>query len=123
MKIISTNNCDNSPKNNFIETYSIHLLTKNLKELQLTSASSISIILPGGLEIDNLIDLKKWDLEVDTVLPVAAASHGKQAFFLALLTQENKERYLTIYYEFKTFKADKINKVIVFEGDMVNRIS
>ncbi|MGX7204397.1 hypothetical protein [Enterococcus pingfangensis] len=122
MKIVTNNNCNNSPKNKFIEIYSINLLTKNLTELQLDSTSHISIILPDGKEIKNLADIEKWSVEAETVTSIASVSHGKQAFFLALLTNKNKENYFTIYYEFETFKADKIEKIILFEGHMLNRI-
>ncbi|MBM7711349.1 hypothetical protein [Enterococcus xiangfangensis] len=123
MKIITNSNCNNSPKNKFIETYSINLLTKNLTELQLNSTSHISIVLPDGKEIKNLADLEQWSMEAETVTSITSVSHGKQAFFLALLTNKNQENYFTIYYEFETFKAKKIEKIILFEGHMLNRIS
>lgn len=123
LKIITNSNCNNSPKNKFIETYSINLLTKNLTELQLNSTSHISIVLPDGKEIKNLADLEQWSMEAETVTSITSVSHGKQAFFLALLTNENQENYFTIYYEFETFKAKKIEKIILFEGHMLNRIS
>lgn len=122
MKIITNSNCNNSPKNKFIEMYSINLLTKNLTELQLNSTSHISIVLPDGKEIKNLADLEQWSMEAETVTSIASVSHGKQAFFLALLTNKNQENYFTIYYEFETFKAKKIEKIILFEGHMLNRI-
>lgn len=123
LKIITNSNCNNSPKNKFIETYSINLLTKNLTELQLNSTSHISIVLPDGKEIKNLADLEQWSMEAETVTSITSVSHGKQAFFLALLTNKNQENYFTIYYEFETFKAKKIEKIILFEGHMLNRIS
>ncbi|MEB7312367.1 hypothetical protein [Enterococcus faecium] len=59
MKIITNKNCNNSPKNKFIETYSINLLLKNLSELKADSAKHISIILPNGMEINDLVDIEK----------------------------------------------------------------
>lgn len=121
MKIIPNENCNNSPKNKFVETYSINLLNKNLTALKVDSANDISITLLDGTETDNLADLEKWGIEADTITSVASVSHGKQAFFLALLTKGNQENYLTIYYEFKTFKANEIAKIIIFEGSMLNK--
>ncbi|HBK4031848.1 hypothetical protein HQ886_05595 [Enterococcus faecium] len=122
MKIITNKNCNNSPKNKFIETYSINLLLKNLSELKADSTKHISIILPDGMEINDLVDIEKWSIEAETITSVASASHGKQAFFLALLTNKNRENYITIYYEFKTHKANKMEKIILFEGHMLNRL-
>lgn len=122
MKIIASSHCNNSPKNKFVETYSISLLTKDVTELQLHSSDPMSIILPDGKEIKGLSELENWHLNAEILTSIAAISHGKQGSFLGLLTNGKTERYLTIYYEFKTLKADKMSKVIVFEGNELNKI-
>ncbi|MGM0126318.1 hypothetical protein IGI37_003747 [Enterococcus sp. AZ194] len=115
MKIIPSQTCGNSPKNQFVETYSIHLLTKNQNELNNLTDSAIMIQLPNGPVINSLTDLDQLELAFETLTCLVSIAHGRHGSFLGAIRQKDSEKLIAVHYEFKTLKADKIKHVTLFE--------
>ncbi|WP_368654328.1 hypothetical protein AB4Y30_04670 [Ornithinibacillus sp. 4-3] len=118
MEIIRNSGCDNAPKNKFIQEYSIALLTNNQEALLEKSAEQIEMYLSKGTMIkgkEALSQLRDFLPTGHQILRCdASISHGKQASFLGTLENDIETLFVSIHYEFRTFKATDIVKAILF---------
>lgn len=114
MKIIESNNCKNSPKNKFIEDYSIALLSNELPKVNYPN-----ILIISGTHYETVADIETYfksvTLDYDCVLCKNSITHGKHGTFLGLLSKDNESKFVSIHYDFTSVKGNKIEKVTIIK--------
>lgn len=122
MKINLSSTCGNSPKNKFVQDYTVRLLSFDFDNLSNMSADNVKILIPDRGLIkgkSNLIDLKKY-LKVDIKLLTidSSISHGKYGAVLCEISDNEKDYKVSVHYIFKNMKAELIEEVFVLIVDI-----
>ena len=116
MKINLSSTCGNSPKNKFVQDFTVKLLSFDFDNLANMSVENVKIFIPDRGLIEgrsNLGDIKKYlktDIKVLTI--DSAISHGKYGAVLCEISDE-KDYQVSIHYIFENIKAEFIEEAIV----------
>ena len=122
MKINLSPTCGNSPKNKFVQDYTVKLLSFDFDNLANMSVENVKILIPDrGLIMgkSNLIDIKKYlktDIKVLTI--DSSISHGKYGAVLCEISDNEKDYKISVHYIFENMKAEFIEEVIVLIVDI-----
>lgn len=117
MKINLSSTCGNSPKNKFVQDYTVKFLSFDFDNLANMSVENVKISIPDrGLIMGktNLIDIKKYiktDIKVLTIH--SSISHGKYGALLCEISDNEKDYKISIHYTFKNMKAELIEEAII----------
>lgn len=117
MKIKLSSTCGNSPKNKFVQDYTVTLLSFDFDNLANMSAENIKISIPDrGLITgkSNLIDIKEYlktDIEVLTIN--SSISHGKYGAALCEICENGKDYKISIHYIFENMKTELIEEAVI----------
>jgi hypothetical protein len=122
MKINLSPTCGNSPKNKFVQDYTVKLLSFDFDNLANMSAEKVKILIPDRGLIQgkaNLIDIKKYLITDMNVLTIdSAISHGKYGAVLCEISGNEKEYKISIHYVFENMKAELIKEAIVLMAEI-----
>lgn len=116
-KIISSPNCGNSPKMEFIKQFNIAFaegnvafLTENVTDdiiWNITGDQKIEGIKAFTEELKKMQAVKASELRIDQIL-----SHGKEGVANGIMTMENGEQYaFSDFYVFQSAKGEKIKAI------------
>lgn len=117
MKINLRSTCSNSPKNKFVQDYTVKLLSFDFDNLANMSVENVKIFIPDRGLIEgrsNLVDIKKYlktDIKVLTI--DSAISHGKYGAVLCEISDNEKDYKISVHYIFENIKAEFIEEAIV----------
>ena len=117
MKINLSSTCGNSPKNKFVQDYTVKLLSFDFDNLANMSVENVKILIPDkGLIMgkSNLIEIKKYlktDIEVLSI--ESSISHGKHGAVLCEIRDNEKDYKISVHYIFQNMKAEFIEEAIV----------
>lgn len=117
MKINLSSTCGNSPKNKFVQDYTVKLLSFDFDNLANMSVENVKILIPDRGLIkgkSNLIDIKKClktDIKVLTIN--SSISHGKYGAVLCEISDNEKDYKISVHYIFENMKAEFIEEAIV----------
>ena len=101
MKIVHQVNCNNAPKNKTVTKVTEAILKRDqdvVNEYYLNQFDSLTYP-----ELNN----------IDEITIVSAMSHGKSASSLCEYYNQNKKKYIGMFFEFNTFKAQKFKEIII----------
>lgn len=117
MKINLSSTCGNSPKNKFVQDYTVKLLSFDFDNLANMSVENIKIFIPNRGLIkgkSNLIDVKKYLKTDSKVLTIETSiSHGKYGAVLGEISDNEKAYQISIHYIFENMKAESIEEATV----------
>ncbi len=117
MKINLNETCGNSPKNTFVQDYTVMLLSLDYDYLANKSVENVKIMIPDRGLIEgksNLFALEKWlptDFEVLTI--ETAISHGKSGAAHCIMRNNNKDYMISVHYIFQNLKAQLIEEAVI----------
>ncbi|HOW22369.1 MAG TPA: hypothetical protein PLV23_01925 [Sedimentibacter sp.] len=117
MKINLSSTCGNSPKNKFVQDFTVKLLSFDFDNLANMSVENVKILIPDRGLIEgrsNLGDIKKYlktDIKVLTI--DSAISHGKYGAVLCEVSDNEKDYKISVHYIFENIKAEFIEEAIV----------
>ncbi|WYJ76744.1 hypothetical protein DOK78_001380 [Enterococcus sp. DIV2402] len=89
MKIKRSQTCHNSPKNQFIEEFSLALLQQNTQALAVTKDWQLIIV--GGKQIPP---------QIEAITIIASISHGRYGSCMGEVTVDDELYHFAIHYEF-----------------------
>ncbi|AEB28878.1 hypothetical protein CAR_c01270 [Carnobacterium sp. 17-4] len=117
MKINLSSTCGNSPKNTFVQDYTVKLLSFDFDQLASMSTDGIEIVIPDKGSIkgkQHLTDLKNYFMEDIAVLTIdSSISHGKYGAALCEISNSEESYKISFDYTFNNLKAELIKDVII----------
>lgn len=123
MKINLSSSCGNSPKNKFVQDYTVKLLSFDLDNLSNMSADNIRILIPDRGLIkgkSNLTHLKKYlNVDINLLTIESSISHGKYGAVLCEISDNEKDYKVSVHYLFKNMKAEIIEEAFVLIVDFL----
>lgn len=116
-KIISTPNCGNSPKMEFLKEFNIAFANGDLKFLKEKVTEEIEWILVGEknirgkesfiAELEKLSSGKTEELKIEQLL-----SHGKEGAANGIMKKQNGKTYaFSNFYKFSNAKGEKLKSI------------
>jgi len=123
MRINLSSTCGNSPKNEFVQDYTVKLLSFDFDNLADMSVENVKILIPDRGLIkgkSNLIDIKKYlntDIKVLTI--DSSISHGKHGAVLCEISDNEKNYKISVHYIFENMKAELIEEAIVLIAEII----
>lgn len=109
--------CGNSPKNKFVQDYTVKLLSLDFNNLYSMSADKVKILIPDRGLIkgkSNLIDVKKHlKVDIQLLTIVSSITHGKYGAVLCEISDDEKDYKVSIHYIFTNMKAELIEEAFV----------
>lgn len=114
MKINLSSTCGNSPKNKFVQDYTVKLLSFDFNDLANMSVENVKILIPDRGQItgkSNLIDIKRYLITDIKVLTIdSSISHGKYGAVLCEISGNKKDYKISIHYIFDNMKGEFIKE-------------
>lgn len=117
MKINLSSTCGNSPKNKFVQDYTVNLLSFDFDNLSKMSADNVKILIPDRGLINgksNLIDLRKYlSVDINLLTIESSISHGKYGAVFCEISDNEKDYKVSVHYTFKNLKAELIEEAFI----------
>lgn len=122
MIINLSSTCGNSPKNKFVQDYTIKLLSFDFDNLSKMSSNDIEILIPDrGLVKgkSNLLDIKNYlNFDIKLLTIDSSISHGKYGSVLCQISDNKNDYKVSIHYIFTNTKAEFIAEAFVLIVDI-----
>lgn len=116
-KIVSTPNCGNSPKMEFLKNFNIAFAKRDVAFLEKSVTEDIVWNIIGDKKIEGqqqfIVELEKMKEEKTSELILhQVMSHGKEGAVNGIITTENNQKYaFSDFYMFKGAKGVKIKSI------------
>lgn len=124
MKINLSSTCDNSPKNKFVQDYTVALLSFDFDKLRKMSADKIEISIPDKALINeksNITNIQKYlKNDIKEITIDSSISHGKYGCALSEIRDKSKRYKISIHIIFKNIKADLVENVTILIVEIKN---
>lgn len=127
MRINLSSTCGNSPKNKFVEDYTLALLSFDFDNLKKMSTDNIKISIPDRTLIEGqakLTDIKNYiKTDIEEITIDSSISHGKYGCALSEISDKKSSYKISFHYIFKNMKAELIEEATILMVEINNLIS